>query len=98
MPPSLPGVRTDFNEASLRCTYTKGSLVYVHPASLEESLHTRDCLSERSVQRQLATAFDVPRSKVAALVGSLNGSHPPGAESEPPAHTPQHPPAAGRDP
>ena len=30
--PSLPGVRTDFNGTSLRCTYTRSTLVYVHRA------------------------------------------------------------------
>ena len=39
-------------------------------------LHTRDCLGEKPVQRQLATAFGVHRTKVAALVGSLNGQSP----------------------
>jgi hypothetical protein len=45
-------------------------------------LHTRDCLAERPVQRQFADRFDVPRTKVAALVGSLNGTHPPQTEIE----------------
>jgi hypothetical protein len=44
-------------------------------------LHTRDCLEEKPVQRQLAAAFGVHRTKVAALVGSLNGQHPQNPES-----------------
>lgn len=47
-------------------------------------LHTRDCLGEQPVQRRFATAFDVPRTKVAALVGSLNGTHPQETEAEAP--------------
>lgn len=45
-------------------------------------LHTRDCLAERPVQRQFADRFGVPRTKVAALVGSLNGTHPTEPEIE----------------
>ena len=50
-------------------------------------LHTRDCLAEKPVQRQFADRFGVPRTKVAALVGSLNGIHPPEAEIETPETT-----------
>jgi hypothetical protein len=59
----------------------------VDEAVLNAYLHTRDCLGEKPVQRQLATAFDVSRAKVAALVGSLNGTHPPEADTEPPDPT-----------
>ena len=51
-------------------------------------LHVRDCVGERPVQRQFAAAFDVPRTKVAALVGNLNGIHPPEAEIETPRDNP----------
>ena len=50
-------------------------------------LHTRDCLAERPVQRQFADRFGVPRTKVAALVGSLNGTNPHETESDPPPDT-----------
>lgn len=39
-------------------------------------LHGRDCLGETPSQRNLAARFDVHRTKVAELVGNLNG-HPP---------------------
>ncbi len=42
-------------------------------------LHARDCLGEPLSQRQHAATWGVPRTKVAALVGSLNGHHPPEA-------------------
>jgi len=48
----------------------------VDEAIVNAWLHLRDCAGERPVQRQFAAAFDVPRTKVAALVGSLNGQHP----------------------
>ena len=60
----------------------------VDEAIVNAWLHARDCLGERPVQRQLATAFDVPRTKVAALVGSLNGTHPQETGADPPDTTP----------
>jgi hypothetical protein len=39
-------------------------------------LHARDCLGEPVSQRQLSATFGVPRPKVAALVGTLNGTRP----------------------
>lgn len=47
-------------------------------------LHGRDCLGEAPSQRQLAAAFGLPRQRVAALVGSLNGQHPPDEADAPP--------------
>jgi Protein of unknown function (DUF2637) len=47
-------------------------------------LHSRDCLGEAPSQRQLAAAFGLPRPRVAQLVGSLNGQHPPDAGEDPP--------------
>ncbi len=47
-------------------------------------LHGRDCLDAAPSQRQLAAAFGQPRARVAALVGSLNGQHPPEGEEKPP--------------
>jgi hypothetical protein len=44
-------------------------------------LHGRDCLDQPPSQRQLSAAFGQPRAKVAALVGSLNGQHPPDEDS-----------------
>jgi hypothetical protein len=41
-------------------------------------LHGRDCLGQPPSQRHLAATFNVSRPKVAELVGSLNGQHPPG--------------------
>jgi Protein of unknown function (DUF2637) len=60
----------------------------VEEAVVNAWLHQRDCLGEQPSQRRFAAAFDVPRAKVAALVGSLNGSHPPEAEQEAPDPTP----------
>jgi len=54
-----------------------GVALTVDDAIVNAWLHTRDCLAERPVQRQFADRFDVPRTKVAALVGGLNGQHPP---------------------
>jgi hypothetical protein len=36
-------------------------------------LHARDCLGQPVSQRQLSATFGVPRPRVAALVGALNG-------------------------
>jgi len=47
-------------------------------------LHGRDCLNEEPSQRNLAARFGLHRTKVAELVGPLNGNHPPEADSEPP--------------
>lgn len=40
-------------------------------------LHGRDCLNEQPSQRFLAARFGVHRTKVAELVGNLNGAHSP---------------------
>jgi hypothetical protein len=40
-------------------------------------LHGRDCLDDPPSQRHLAGAFGLSRARVAALVGNLNGQHPP---------------------
>lgn len=50
-------------------------------------LHSRDCLGETPSQRQLAAAFDLPRARVAALVGSLNGQQAPEGGDPPPETT-----------
>jgi hypothetical protein len=44
-------------------------------ALMQAFLHGRDCLDEPPSQRHLASQFGVPRTRVAALVGSLNGQH-----------------------
>jgi Protein of unknown function (DUF2637) len=49
----------------------------VDEAVVAAYLHGRDCLGESLSQRQLSAAFGVPRAKVAALVGNLNGQQPP---------------------
>jgi hypothetical protein len=46
-------------------------------------LHARDCDGTTLSQRQLAADWGLPRAKVAALVGNVNGQHPPD-----PAETP----------
>ena len=46
-------------------------------------LHGRDCLNDQPSQRYLAASFGVHRTKVAELVGSLNGQHPQEAEDDP---------------
>ncbi len=65
-----------------------GVALTVDEAIVSAWLHTRDCLAEKPVQRQFADRFAVPRTKVAALVGSLNGIHPPEADTEAPDPTP----------
>ena len=40
-------------------------------------LHGRDCLGDPPSQRHLAGSFGLSRARVAALVGNLNGQHPP---------------------
>jgi len=45
-------------------------------------LHGRDCLGEAPSQRKLSARFDVHRTKVAELVGNLNG-HAPDTGDEP---------------
>ncbi len=45
-------------------------------------LHGRDCLNEKPSQRNLAASFGVHRTKVAELVGSLNGQHSQEAEAD----------------
>ena len=40
-------------------------------------LHGRECIGDTPSQRQLAAQFRVSRTKVATLVGSLNGTHDP---------------------
>jgi hypothetical protein len=42
-------------------------------------LHGRDCLAGPPSQRRLAATYGLSRTKVAALVGPLNGQHPPGS-------------------
>jgi hypothetical protein len=51
-------------------------------------LHSRDCLGETPSQRQMAAAFGMPRARVAALVGNLNGQHPREPEADVPEQTP----------
>jgi hypothetical protein len=46
---------------------------------INDYLHHRDCLGEPLSQRKLADIHGVHRTKVAALVGPLNGRHPPDA-------------------
>ncbi len=63
------------------------------PQSADEAvvlafLHGRDCLNEQPSQRYLAASFGVHRTKVAELVGSLNGQHPPEAGESPPDDNP----------
>ncbi len=53
-------------------------------AVLTAYLHGRDCLDEPPSQRHLASQFGVPRTKVAALVSSVNGHHPQDAGETPP--------------
>jgi len=60
----------------------------VDEAVVNAWLHQRDCLGEQPSQRRFATAFDIPRTKVAALVGSLNGQHPQEPEADPSEQTP----------
>lgn len=69
-------------------TCPHGVALTVDEAIVNAWLHTRDCLDRRPVQRQLAASFDVPRTKVAALVGSLNGQHPPDPGEPSPEITP----------
>lgn len=45
-------------------------------------LHGRDCDGKAPSQRQLAADWGLPRPKVAALVGSLNGQHPQDPETD----------------
>lgn len=56
----------------------------VDEAIVNAWLHERDCMDGKPVQRQMAAAFGVHRTRVAALVGSLNGQHPQDP-AEPPA-------------
>ncbi len=63
---------------------TSGPCGHVVADTLEDTiivayLHGRDCLGEAPSQRQLAATYRLPRSKVAALVGPLNG-HAPGPD------------------
>ena len=53
-------------------------------AVVQAFLHGRDCLDRPPSQRHLASQFGVPRTKVAALVSSLNGQHPQDAGGSPP--------------
>ena len=46
-------------------------------------LHGRDCLGDEPSQRNLAARFGLHRTKVAEVVGNLNGTHSPQADSEP---------------
>lgn len=52
-------------------------------AVLTAYLHGRDCLEEPPSQRHLASQFGMPRTRVAALVGSANGQHPQDAGETP---------------
>lgn len=45
-------------------------------------LHGRDCLEDTPSQRHLSAAFGLPRPKVAALVGPLNGHRQPGGTED----------------
>jgi hypothetical protein len=49
-------------------------------------LHERDCLRQAPSQRRLAATYGVSRPRVAQLVGSLNGQHPPDAGEPSPDH------------
>jgi hypothetical protein len=73
---SQPGTADD------RCPHQVAATV--DEAIVNAWQHQRDCLGEQPSQRRLATAFDIPRTKVAALVGSLNGQHPPDGGDPPP--------------
>lgn len=44
MPPSLAGVRTEFNVTPLRCTYTHDSVMYVHQQAI--GVHSMATLSQ----------------------------------------------------
>lgn len=64
-----------------QCAHTVASSA--DEAVVAAYLHGRDCLDEAPSQRQLSAAFGIPRPKVAQLVSSLNGQHPP-ESGEPP--------------
>lgn len=64
----------DFEDASGQCPH--GVAGTVAEAVVNAFLHGRDCTGEAPSQRQLAASFGQSRDKVAALVGSLNGSGP----------------------
>lgn len=70
---SGPGSGLDA-ETSGQCPH--GVAGTVSEAVVNAFLHGRDCLAEAPSQRQLAASFGQSRDKVAALVGSLNGSGP----------------------
>jgi len=70
---SSPGSGLDA-ETSGQCSH--GVAGSVGEAVVNAFLHGRDCLDEVPSQRQLAASFGQSRDKVAALVGSLNGSGP----------------------
>jgi hypothetical protein len=61
-------------ETSGQCPH--GVAGTVADAVVNAFLHGRDCIGEVPSQRQLAASFGQSRDKVAALVGSLNGSGP----------------------
>lgn len=72
-------------EASdLPCTHTVAATV--DSAVVNAWLHARRCTGEPVSQRKLAADFGVSRARVAELVGTLNGSHPP-EDAEAPAAT-----------
>ncbi len=50
--------------------------------------HQRACLGERTPQRPFAEAFGVSRTRLLALVGTSNGSHPHDPEADAPEQTP----------
>jgi len=62
------------SETSGQCLH--GVAGTVADAVVNAFLHGRDCLDDVPSQRQLAASFGQSRDKVAALVGSLNGSGP----------------------
>lgn len=64
------------------CPHTVASTA--EEAAVQAYHHTRDCLLEPVSQRQFAAAFGVSRTRMADLVGSLNGSGPVPAGDEAP--------------
>jgi hypothetical protein len=58
-----------------QCPHTAASSA--SEAVVQAFLHGRDCLGDQPSQRQLSAAFGVPRTRVAELVGNMNGHHPP---------------------
>lgn len=84
--PTAPGpgdVPQDAGEPPAAAPAGCGHVVTGDPATVVVNayLHGRDCLGETPSQRSLAATYGVHRTKVAALVGHLNG-HKTGTEHE----------------